>query len=189
MVPVVFVYIILIKYQGQIIVIGDENTMIKVYDISQKYISLFFLWYQYLSCRFIFNTGQKEVIRFDSFRRESWLLVNLVLTYLLLGGYFFWLFKISENDSNVYMILLQLLFLTVQAALMINITGSALIGFVGELTYVFVSIIKYIPDGWSIIRVGIMPIHYGKMWIFNQLILTFLLFCIYKITEGFEKKS
>ena len=173
--PLIFVYVVLIQYQRQVLAVADANTMVKVYDISQKYGCLFFVWYQYLSWRYVLSVRQREVVIFQSFKKRSWFILNLFLTYLLLSGYLIWLLKATGSINNVLMISVQFLFSSVEVSLLINLIKSPLSGLMMYLIYIVLCMSECIPGDWCIINLGIMPDSYSISWLLKHLLFSIML--------------
>ena len=173
--PLTFVYIFLTQYQQQLLAVMDENTLVNVFDISQKYVCLFFMWYQYLSWRYVLFNKQKEVVKFESLKKRSWFILNFIFTYILLSGYLIWLMIVTNGVRNVFMISVQFFLLSMEIALLINLIELALPGLMIFLMYIFLCMTRYIPDDLCIIRLGTLPENYGFSWVAGQVVLCMIL--------------
>lgn len=181
--PCLFIYIILMPYQKQILLSEDFDKLIRVFDISQKYLCLFYVWFQYLAWRYLLNAKQREVVRFEAFGRGSWFLINLFFTTLILSGYFLWLIEASGRPLSVCILFVEFFFISMDAALLYQLTGNPLAGLGIIMIYFFLCMSHHLPAPLAVIHLDVLPNTLGPTWILCQFVIAILLAVILKIRD------
>lgn len=179
--PCLFIYVILIPYQKQILLSEDFDKLIRVFDISQKYLCLFYVWIQYLAWRYLLNVKQREIVRFEAFGRGSWFLINLLFSTLIMSGYFLWLANASGRPLSVCILLAEFSFTAIDAALLYQLTGNPLTGLGIMMIYLFLCTTHHLPAPWAVIHLDVLPNTLELTWVLCQSVIAILLLVNLKI--------
>lgn len=176
--PVLFLYLLLLPYQRQLLITIDETVMIRVFDTAQEYIILFEIWFQYLAFRFILSTELREV-SYRSMRQSKggWFICNLIMTLFLFLPYFVWLiFHIETYVGNVFILLMQCMIIAGMTFFFMQLLKSALGGSAIMVFYYFLCVNHLLPREFCVIWLGMLPVNYGYVWKSVQMIMGILPF-------------
>lgn len=170
--PILFVYIILLPYQGQLLADEDELVIIKVFDRTQEYLLLFVIWFQYLALRILHSAELKELsYGYDTIYKQSWFFLNFLLFFVAFLPYFFWLgYHVGIYADNIPYCIMQCIVVAKMTFVFIHLIQSPLAGMSLMVCYYFLCINHFIPQRMSIIRMGVLPKQNGLLWVIGQIV-------------------
>lgn len=182
-IPVVFVYTILVPYQMQYMDKVEYSTALRIYDAAQQFLMVIFVWYQFLSFRFLLTANQIEAYGHKHICHEFlWYFINTVIGLSTFLPYYIWLgIRLGEYGDGVKVLLIQNMIVSYFAYAVMNLIGSAIGGFFIVIAYLFMCIMGYIPEGIGIIELYMLPQDYGLNWYGVQITLGILLMIFYII--------
>lgn len=164
--PVIFLYLFLLPYHMQLFMDMDEATMIQVFDSAQKYLVLFEIWFQYLGFRMVLSAELKEVsYSFVKKIKGRWMLANLFFSFICFLPYVMWMiFHSGAYYGNILTVLVQCVIAAVMTFTVMYIQQSASGGMAVIVFYFFLCVNHAVPEEFSLVRLGILPVNCLQHW-------------------------
>ncbi len=168
---VLFIYLFLLPYQHQLLADKDELTMIRVFDSAQTFLPIFGIWIQYLGFRLLLSKELKELSYSNiTGAKSSWCFSNIVVTLFLLLLYAICLaFMTEDYRVNVTVLLFQCIIIGEMTYFFMHLLKSALGGMAFMYGYCFLSIGHLLPEEFCVIRLGLLPVNFGRNRFYTQI--------------------
>lgn len=188
LIPLVFLYLILIFVQYPQMEEMNDTTAVWIFGISQEYLALAEIWFQYLGLRYLTCQGLKESAGFGSMKRWGlWLCSNLFLSILCLLPYGIGLAAFCGSYwKNIPVLFLQCVLIGAFTFFMLCVIGSAAAGMGVMAGYCFLCMTHMIPQKASVLNPEVLPEMFGAEWMINQLLVFVALLFVFILCIRFS---